>query len=322
MPEIVTKPKKEKLSVAFLDDFTHRWMEAWNNHDGNALAQLVTEDVEFFDPAIGTVHGRGPVSDWVRTCDRAFPDLRFEEPEPAYISRDRAKAIAPWRMTGTNTGPIDPPGFAPTGKPIVLEGVDHWWFRDGLVRATAPTTTPRGSCASSGSCRRPARGRRRGWWRCSARGEAAPALGLRLVGEDRHAVADHLRVGELQRLLVARLAEQALAGAEHDREHHQPQLVDEVVLEQRLRELRAAVDDDVAVVLVASASRPPRPGRPSSTVELFHSGSVERRGDDVLGHVVELVRELAFARGPGVGEALVGHAARAAARRRPSSRRA
>ncbi|HET8673104.1 MAG TPA: hypothetical protein VFL87_05690, partial [Thermoleophilaceae bacterium] len=30
-------------------------------------------------------------------------------------------------------GPIDPPGFAATGKPIVLEGVDHWWFRDGLV---------------------------------------------------------------------------------------------------------------------------------------------------------------------------------------------
>lgn len=79
------------------------------------------------------MHGRGPVAEWVRTCERAFPDVRFEETEPAYISRDRAKAIAPWRMTGTNTGPVDPPGFAPTGKPIVLEGVDHWWFRDGLI---------------------------------------------------------------------------------------------------------------------------------------------------------------------------------------------
>jgi steroid delta-isomerase-like uncharacterized protein len=133
MPEIATKPKKEKLSAAFIDDFSHRWIAAWNDHDGNALAQLVTEDVEFFDPAIGTVHGRGPVAEWVRICDRAFPDLRFEETERAYISRDRAKAIVPWRMTGTNTGPIDPPGFAPTGKPIVLDGVDHWWFRDGLV---------------------------------------------------------------------------------------------------------------------------------------------------------------------------------------------
>lgn len=128
-----TKPKADTLDAEFLDDFSHRWMEAWNNRDGSALAELVTEDVEFFDPAIGTVHGRGPVAEWVRICARAFPDYRFEEPEPAYISRDRPKAIAPWRMTGTNTGPIDPPGFAPTGKPIVLDGVDHWWFRDGLV---------------------------------------------------------------------------------------------------------------------------------------------------------------------------------------------
>jgi hypothetical protein len=36
-------------------------------------------------------------------------------------------------MLGTNTGPIDPPGFAPTGRSVDIEGVDHWWFRDGLV---------------------------------------------------------------------------------------------------------------------------------------------------------------------------------------------
>lgn len=128
-----TATAAETLDPAFVDDFAHRWMDAWNKHDGNALAELVTEDVEFFDPAIGTVHGRPPVADWVRICDRAFPDYRFEEPEPAYISRDRMKAIAPWRMIATNTGPIEPPGFAPTGKSFVLDGVDHWWFRDGLV---------------------------------------------------------------------------------------------------------------------------------------------------------------------------------------------
>jgi hypothetical protein len=36
-------------------------------------------------------------------------------------------------MLGTHTGPIDPPTFAPTGRSFVLDGVDHWWFRDGLV---------------------------------------------------------------------------------------------------------------------------------------------------------------------------------------------
>jgi steroid delta-isomerase-like uncharacterized protein len=123
----------ERLDPAFVEDFSHRWLDAWNKHDGDALAQLVTEDVEFTDPAIGTVHGRAPVAHWVRQCARAFPDYVFDEPEPFYLASDRPKAIAPWRMKGTNTGPIDPPGFAPTGKAIVLEGVDHWTFRDGLV---------------------------------------------------------------------------------------------------------------------------------------------------------------------------------------------
>jgi steroid delta-isomerase-like uncharacterized protein len=128
-----TKPATASLDRAFLEDFGHRWLDGWNQRDGDALAALCTEDIEFFDPAIDTVHGRPPVAEWVRQCARAFPDYRFEEPEPPYISPESAKAIVPWRMLGTNTGPIDPPGFAPTGKAIVLEGVDHWWFRDGLV---------------------------------------------------------------------------------------------------------------------------------------------------------------------------------------------
>ena len=128
-----TETLTETLDPTFLDDFAHLWIEEWNRHDGDALAVLCTADVEFTDPAIGTVHGRAAVAEWVRTCDRAFPDYRFEEPEPGYLAREGAKAIVPWRMLGTNTGPIDPPGFAPTGRAIVLQGVDHWWFRDGLV---------------------------------------------------------------------------------------------------------------------------------------------------------------------------------------------
>jgi steroid delta-isomerase-like uncharacterized protein len=121
------------LDAAFLDDFSHRWIDAWNRRDGDGLGRLCTEDVAFFDPAIGTIHGRAAVADWVRICQRAFPDYRFEEPEPGYPSRTEDKAIVPWRMIGTHTGPLTPPGFAPTGRGVVIEGVDHWWFRDGLV---------------------------------------------------------------------------------------------------------------------------------------------------------------------------------------------
>ena len=128
-----TETLTETLDPAFLDDFAHRWLDEWNRHDDEALAHLCTDDVEFTDPAIGTVYGRAAVAGWVRTCGRAFPDYRFEEPEPGYIARQGPKAILPWRMLGTNTGPIDPPGFAATGRRVVIEGVDHWWFREGLV---------------------------------------------------------------------------------------------------------------------------------------------------------------------------------------------
>jgi hypothetical protein len=51
--------------------------------------------------------------------------------EPPLLSADGRKAIAPWRMTGTMTGPLVPPGFAPTGQRLTLEGDDHWESRTG-----------------------------------------------------------------------------------------------------------------------------------------------------------------------------------------------
>lgn len=129
----MTEDTASVLDPSFVDEFAHQWTGAWNRRDGHALAKLCTEDIEFYDPAIGTIRGRDAVSNWVHICEGAFPDYRFEEPEPPYVSRDRLKVIAPWRMLGTNTGPLDPPGFAATGKSFVVDGVDHWWFRNEMV---------------------------------------------------------------------------------------------------------------------------------------------------------------------------------------------
>src|SRR5438046_8357580 len=72
----------------------------------------------------------------------------------------------------------------------------------------------------------------------------------RLVDEDFDPVADRLRVREPQTLFVARVSEEALAAPEDDREHHEAQLVNEVVLDQRLHEPGTAVDDDVSVLFL------------------------------------------------------------------------
>ncbi len=71
-----------------------------------------------------------------------------------------------------------------------------------------------------------------------------------LVGEQGEAVTNGAGVEEAHRLLVAGLPEEALAGSEHDRVDHQPQLVDQFVLDQRAHELTAGGDDDSPVKLL------------------------------------------------------------------------
>src|SRR4029453_723837 len=70
---------------------------------------------------------------------------------------------------------------------------------------------------------------------------AARLLGVSdgLVGEEGEAVTDGLDIDEAHGLLVAGLAEEALARPEHDREDDQPELVDQVVLDQRAPDLIA-----------------------------------------------------------------------------------
>src|SRR6185437_7256466 len=65
-----------------------------------------------------------------------------------------------------------------------------------------------------------------------------------LVSEEGEASTDGLRAEQAQRLLVTGRAEQALARPEHDRDDDQPQLIGQVVLDQRAHQLIAGVDQD------------------------------------------------------------------------------
>jgi hypothetical protein len=111
-------------------------------------------------------------------------------------------------------------------------------------------------------------------------------------------------VEEAQRLLVACLAEEALASPEHDREDDHSQLVHQVVLDQRAPELIAGVDEDLSVQLLL------QPRDLGHHVALEHSrvapaGMFDGRGHDVLGQAVQPVRPLAAPGQPPLGEPLV-----------------
>jgi hypothetical protein len=126
-----------------------------------------------------------------------------------------------------------------------------------------------------------------------------------LVDEKVDAVADGLRGGEPQPLCRARSPEEPLAGADDDRVDLKVEGVNEVVLDQRLDELRAAVNNDVAVVSLFELPDlgDDITGKDGGVVP-FGVGQGLR--DDVLGHGVELVRELALVARPDGSEAVVG----------------
>lgn len=122
------------LDERFLRGFAARWHAAWNAQDPRQVAALCTADVQWQQSSTPPPpRGYDGAALVIEQLQRACPDYHFEQTEPPYASFDRRKAVVPWRMTGTMTGPLDPPGFAPTGRRIQLDGDDHWEFRGELV---------------------------------------------------------------------------------------------------------------------------------------------------------------------------------------------
>jgi steroid delta-isomerase-like uncharacterized protein len=130
---MATSSATAPLDEAFAREFTARYAPAWNSYDANAIEDLVTADIVWEDPALPEpAHGVEQVKDFMRRSWRAFPDLAFE-PGAMWLHPDRPSLSWAWRMTGTHRGMIDPPGFAPTGRRIDVDGIDVWDFVDGRI---------------------------------------------------------------------------------------------------------------------------------------------------------------------------------------------
>jgi hypothetical protein len=123
--------------------FCRSYCKAWNSRDPERVLALATPDVWWEDPTIpgGEARGHEPVRAWLAGFWRAFPDMVFEPwyapgPDPldtAFLTRDRQRLAVPWRCEGTMLGPLDPPGFAPTGRRVRLTGVDLYTLRGPLL---------------------------------------------------------------------------------------------------------------------------------------------------------------------------------------------
>ena len=117
-----------------LRGFVQRYLDAWNSCDTDAMAQLITEDIEWADPALPEpARGVPAVQEFMRASSRAFPDLRFGEPDPPALAVTGDVVLWGWCMEGTHRGALDPPGFAPTGRAMRVDGFDQWTMRDGRI---------------------------------------------------------------------------------------------------------------------------------------------------------------------------------------------
>jgi deazaflavin-dependent oxidoreductase (nitroreductase family)/steroid delta-isomerase-like uncharacterized protein len=128
----------EPPSSDWVRAFAERYAEAWNSHEVERVLALLDEDVVWDDPAMlaeRPLRDRRRIREFIESFFRAFPDAEFGPgPEGAEIYAAGGGGFAlPWRVTGTMAGPLEPPGFAPTGRSFEVEGVDLWEFRDGRL---------------------------------------------------------------------------------------------------------------------------------------------------------------------------------------------
>src|SRR5207244_3213351 len=92
-----------------LRSFVERYLAAWNGCDTDAMAQLITEDIVWADPALPEpARGVPAVQEFMRASTRAFPDLHFGEPDPPVLALDGDVVMWAWCMQGTKRAARDP----------------------------------------------------------------------------------------------------------------------------------------------------------------------------------------------------------------------
>ena len=102
-----------------------RWaFDMLNERNTAALKGFWTaETVERFPDR--TLHGYEEIVPYFEEAFAALSDFRIE---PLTITEQGDDVFVQWKLTGTHTGVFS--GIEPTGKPIALDGMDHFVVRD------------------------------------------------------------------------------------------------------------------------------------------------------------------------------------------------
>jgi len=122
----MTIPEQRATGSAL--DAASAYFAAWNDHDGGAVARLVTGT--YVDPTLPAPIRGDDLAATVDGLCAAFPDLRFVLGD-THVTGDTV--IAQWRMQGTNDAAPLPGAPAPTNGTVDLAGIDVISTREGRV---------------------------------------------------------------------------------------------------------------------------------------------------------------------------------------------
>jgi len=123
-----------RASERSADALIEAWYAAWNAHDVAAVQALVAADGVLEEPDAPEGGHRGPeaIGAWMSAWFKACPDMHLDEHQ-RWVSADGSTVATWFTVRGSFSGPLDPPGFAPTNTAIQVAGMDRTEIRDGLV---------------------------------------------------------------------------------------------------------------------------------------------------------------------------------------------
>jgi steroid delta-isomerase-like uncharacterized protein len=96
-----------------------RYFDAWNAHDGEAIAATFAHGGTYSDPIVSKLDARA-TAEYANGLFASFPDLTFDF-SPIGLTGDGIVA-AQWLRRGTNTAPFQ--GLPLTGNEITVPGAD------------------------------------------------------------------------------------------------------------------------------------------------------------------------------------------------------
>lgn len=101
-------------------ELINRFYTAFSKRDSQAMGECYHEEVEFTDPAFGTLKGDRAKAMWTMLCENAS-DLQIEF---SNVEASESKGSALWKATYT---------FSATGRKVINKIQAQFEFKDGKI---------------------------------------------------------------------------------------------------------------------------------------------------------------------------------------------